>query len=96
MLLEDGKITAVGKAVVVPDDALEIDGTGKHVYPGLIESLSDIGLREVASIAGSDDRREFGDRNPNVRSWVAVNPDSELIPVTRAGGVLFAKQPTRA
>src|SRR5690606_24223403 len=36
------------------------------------------------------DREELGMRNPNVRSWVAVNPDSELIPVARAGGVLIA------
>jgi len=78
------------EAVVVPDKAIEIDGSGKHVYPGLIESISDIGLREILAVRATDDRTEHGDRNPNVRSWVAVNPDSELIPVARAGGVLTA------
>ena len=33
---------------------------------------------------------EYGRENPNARAWVAVNPDSELIPVARAGGVLVA------
>lgn len=90
VLLEDGKITGIGTAVAVPEKAIEIDGTGKHVYPGLIESVSDIGLREISAVGATDDRIEHGERNPNVRSWVAVNPDSELIPVGRAGGVLTA------
>ena len=90
VLFDEGRITAVGKVVVVPEKAIVIDGAGKHVYPGLIESMSDIGLREISAVEATDDRTEFGDRNPNVRSWVAVNPDSELIPVARAGGVLVA------
>jgi imidazolonepropionase-like amidohydrolase len=90
VLFEDGRITAVGNSVATPDKAIEIDGTGKHVYPGLIESMTDLGLREISAVDATDDRTEFGDRNPNARSWVAVNPDSELIPVARAGGVLVA------
>lgn len=90
LLLSDGKIVAIGESVDVPKDARVIDGQGKHVYPGLIESMTDLGLREILSIDESVDSQERGDRNPNVRSWVAVNPDSELIPVARAGGVLIA------
>jgi len=90
VLFDEGKITAVGTDIGIPDGALEIDGRGKHVYPGLIESVTDIGLTEISAVDATRDRVEFGDRNPNVRSWVAVNPDSELIPVGRAGGVLTA------
>ena len=90
LLFEAGKITAVGRRIKVPAKTIEIDGTGKHVYPGLIEAMTDIGLREISAVEETDDRTEYGDRNPNVRSWVAVNPDSELIPVARAGGVLTA------
>ena len=90
VLLEQGKIAAVGKSVPVPPRAVRIDAEGKHVYPGLIEAITDLGLREIAAVDATDDRSEFGSLNPNVRSWVAVNPDSELIPVTRAGGVLIA------
>lgn len=85
----DGKITAIGGKVQVPDDAVSIDGTGKHVYPGLIESMTDLGLREISAVDVTVDRTEIGEDNPNVRAWVAVNPDSELIPVARAGGVLL-------
>jgi imidazolonepropionase-like amidohydrolase len=94
VLFDDGRIVAVGAKIDsdidIPKNTKMIDGTGKHVYPGLIESMTDLGLREVAAVDVTVDRTETGDLNPNVRSWVAVNPDSELIPVARAGGVLIA------
>lgn len=91
VLFDQGKITGVGKEIAgVPGNAVVIDAPGDHVYPGLIESMTDLGLREILAVDVSVDRDELGDRNPNVRSWVAVNPDSELIPVARAGGVLIA------
>ena len=88
VLFEAGKITSVGKDVEVPKQTVEIDGSGKHLYPGLIESMTDLGLREISAVEETDDRTEYGSVNPNARAWVAVNPDSELIPVARAGGVL--------
>lgn len=92
VLFSDGRIVSVGTIdeVETPDQATVIEAGGKHVYPGLIESMSDLGLREILAVDVTLDSDELGDRNPNVRSWVAVNPDSELIPVTRAGGVLIA------
>ncbi|QDT13847.1 amidohydrolase family protein [Stieleria marina] len=90
VLFEQGKITAVGKAVVVPAKAIEIQAGDMHVYPGLIEPITDLGLREINAVEETSDTTERGERNPNVKSWVAVNPDSELIPVARAGGVLTA------
>lgn len=88
VLFEAGKIQSIGKDIKAPKQALEIDGSGKHLYPGLIEPMTDLGLREISAVEETDDRTEYGSVNPNVRSWVAVNPDSELIPVARAGGVL--------
>ena len=90
VLFDAGKIVAVGGKVAIPKNAKQIDATGKHVYPGLIESMSDIGLREINAVTETADHTELGDRNPNAKSWVAVNPDSELIPVARANGVLLA------
>ncbi|QDU94715.1 amidohydrolase family protein [Lignipirellula cremea] len=90
VLFEDGKITAVGKKVDLPDDVQVIDVTGKRVYPGLFESMSAMGLIEIDSIRASRDYAEVGELNPNVRAEKAVNPDSELIPVTRSNGVLLA------
>lgn len=90
VLFDQGKIKAVGASVAAPDNAQRIDATGKHVYPGLIESVSDIGLREISSVRATVDHDELGDQNFSEQTWVAVNPDSELIPVARAGGVLSA------
>lgn len=86
----DGKITAVGKGVDVPEGAEVIQAEGKHVYPSLIDANTDIGLVEVNSIRATIDSRETGNINPNVRAVAAFNPDSELIPVNRANGVLIA------
>lgn len=90
LVFEKGRITAVGRKVEIPEEAERIDLKGKHVYPGLIESSSNVGLVEVNAVRASRDERETGTLNPNVKSWVAVNPDSELIPVMRANGVLLA------
>lgn len=92
LLFSDGRILAIGESqdIVVPADAVRVDATGKHVYPGLISAMSDIGLREIAAVSATSDANELGATNPNVRSWIAVNPDSELIPVARANGILSA------
>ena len=82
----------MGPAVTVtpPAGARIVDGTGKTVYPGLVDGLNQIGLAEIQSVPGSMDTTEVGDVNPQARSWVAVNPHSEMIPVARAGGVTAA------
>jgi imidazolonepropionase-like amidohydrolase len=90
LLFEKGKITAVGKDVAIPEGAERIDLKGQHVYPGLIDAHTSLGLVEIHSVRGTVDDRETGEINPNVKAQVAVNPDSELIPVTRSGGVLLA------
>lgn len=90
VVVEKGSITAVGPVgqVAVPAGAQVIDAKGMNVYPGMIDAYSDIGLREIDSVSVTVDYRETGRLNPNVRSWIAVNPDSELIPVARSNGIL--------
>jgi imidazolonepropionase-like amidohydrolase len=90
VLFAKGKIVAVGKKVSVPADALKVDVTDKHVYPGLIEAYSNTGLIEIGAVRATRDSSETGSINPNVRAQVAVNPDSELIPVGRSNGVLLS------
>jgi imidazolonepropionase-like amidohydrolase len=90
IVLAGGKIVAVGASVPVPEGAEVIDGRGKVVYPGLVNGLTTLGLTEVSSVPGTVDIAEAGDVNPQVRAWIAVHPQSELIPVARAGGVTVA------
>lgn len=90
LLIRNGRIAAVGPRVKVPKRAMRIDAAGKHVYPGLFAAKSDIGLVEINAVRATLDHRETGSINPNVKSWVSVNPDSEMIPVARSNGVLLA------
>ena len=87
VIVEGGKITAVGAGLPVPAGARVVDATGKTVYPGLIDALTTLGLTEIGSVAGSVDVSETGDVNPHARAWIAVHPHSELIPVARANGI---------
>jgi imidazolonepropionase-like amidohydrolase len=87
IVLSNGIIAAVGANVIVPANATVMDGTGLFVYPGMIDSGTTVGLTEVDAVPGTVDTSEIGDLNPNARADVAVNPHSNLIPVTRANGV---------
>lgn len=90
IVFDNGKITAIGADATIPSDAEVIDGTGKHVYPGLINANTVLGLVEIGAVRATVDVEESGAINPNVRSIASVNPDSELIPVARSAGVLTA------
>lgn len=91
IVFDKGKITAVGKDVMPPPDAEIIRLEGKHLYPGLFDAGTNLGLVEINSVRATLDVQETGQINPSVRAIVAVNPDSEIIPVTRANGVLLAQ-----
>ena len=87
VLISGGKIQAVGANVQAPQGATVIDATGLFVYPGMIDSGTELGLTEIGSVPGSTDTREIGDFNPQDVALTAVNAHSELIPVTRVNGV---------
>jgi imidazolonepropionase-like amidohydrolase len=91
---ENGKITLVSEASSqVPDrDRYKvIDVAGKHIYPGFILPNSQLGLVEVNSFRATNDMSEEGAINPNVRSVIAYNTDSENIPTMRFNGILLAE-----
>ena len=84
--MKDGKIAAVG-ARVDATGATVVDLKGQHLYPGMIALDSALGLTEIDGVRATLDITEVGDYRPDVQAWIAVNPDSELIPVTRANGI---------
>lgn len=88
LLFDSGKIVAVGREVVLPANTEKIDLHGQHAYPGMIDGYTHMGLMEIAMVRATNDHTETGRINPNAKAQVAVNPDSELIPVARSGGVL--------
>jgi imidazolonepropionase-like amidohydrolase len=90
LLMADGRIAAIGPDLAAPAGAAIVDVTGRHVYPGIISANSQLGLTEIAAVRATVDTTELGTVNPNARTQVAVNPESELIPVARLNGVLTA------
>src|SRR5215207_8101666 len=87
VVISGGKIQSVGANVTPPQGATVIDATGLFVYPGMIDTGTEIGLTEIGSVPGSTDTREIGDFNPQDVALTAVNASSELIPVSRVNGV---------
>lgn len=92
---DKGKITAIGEGNAPSTAGADvIDATGKQLYPGFICPITNLGLVEIEEGArGTVDDDETGDLNPNVRSIIAFNTDSKVIPTVRSNGVLLA-QPT--
>jgi imidazolonepropionase-like amidohydrolase len=90
VVVHGDKIVAMGQAVEIPAGTKTIDATGLHVYPGLIDAGTVLGLIEIGRVRETHDFQEAGQFQPDLRAGVAINPDSELIPVTRAGGITAA------
>jgi imidazolonepropionase-like amidohydrolase len=90
---DKGKITGIGEGAAPGIEGYEvINGAGKQVYPGFICPMTTLGLIEVEEGAkGTVDNEETGDINPHVRSLVAYNTDSKVIPTVRSNGVLLAQ-----
>ncbi|MCB1279682.1 amidohydrolase family protein [Prosthecobacter sp.] len=86
VLVRDGKIAAVAARIDEKADRV-IELKGMHLYPGLVSAGTDLGLVEIPALRAAVDDRETGEFTPEVESWNAVNPDSELIPVARANGI---------
>jgi imidazolonepropionase-like amidohydrolase len=91
VLVQDGKVVAVGRDVVVPAGVRKVDASGKWVTPGLVVAVTDLGLLDVGAVDDSND--SGADKSPFSASLDishAINPDAQHIRVSRAGGVTRA------
>ena len=86
-LLADANTANVDKAVY--DEIVE--AKGKQIYPGFIAANSTLGLTEIEAVRATNDFREVGTILPNVRSLIAYNTDSKIIPTIRSNGILLAQ-----
>ncbi|MDP2958161.1 MAG: amidohydrolase family protein [Longimicrobiales bacterium] len=87
VVIRDGRIVDVGPAVQPPAGAEIVDATGKHVYPGMFDAMSGLGLTEVGAVDVTNDAEEQGDFNPHLQAATAIHPATEHIPVARANGI---------
>lgn len=88
VVLQNGKITSVGPGTAVPNGAERIDGKGLSVYPGLIDSATAMGLAEIGQGANATmDIAEIAPNNANAKAYLAVNPHTSHVNVTRVNGI---------
>jgi imidazolonepropionase-like amidohydrolase len=87
VLVTDGKIADMGPKVVAPKGVKVIDGKGLRLYPGMIDSNTNLGLSEVSAERVTVDTGELGEFMPQLRALSAVNPESEHFGVVRANGI---------
>ncbi len=90
VVVENGKIAAVAEGDDIPEGCPVIRIEGLQIYPGLIDAGTTVGLTEIGKVVETHDFAEAGAFQPDLRAGVAINPDSELIPVARAGGITTA------
>jgi len=93
LIIENGKIAAMGAAssVKIPKDASVIDVSGMTVYPGLIDSETQLGLTEIQAEEMTNDFIEPSDEiMPHMHVYDAFHAESDLIPVTRYNGITNA------
>ena len=90
ILIRDGRITAVGTNVAVPQGALRIDATGRWVTPGLIHANSSLGLSDVGSVDATNEATHAGEVNAAFNVAEGLDPATPLIPIARLGGVTTA------
>src|SRR4051812_3990132 len=92
ILFNNGKIVSVSASgPALNADVTEIKANGKHVYPGFIAPVTNLGLTEFESVKASLDFEEIGNLNPHIRSLVAYNTDSKVPATLRSNGVLMAQ-----
>jgi imidazolonepropionase-like amidohydrolase len=87
VLVQDGKIADIGAKVVAPKGMKIVEGKGLRLYPGMIDSNTELGLSEIGAERVTVDTGELGEFMPQLKALSAVNPDSEHFGVVRANGI---------
>ncbi len=88
VVIQNGKIAAVGAGVTIPGGAEKIDGKGLTVFPGMIDAGTNLGLAEIPlGVNGSVDVAETGTMNANAKAIKGINPHSSHVEVARINGI---------
>jgi imidazolonepropionase-like amidohydrolase len=90
VLVKDGKIVEIGPKITAAKGMKVIEAKGLRVYPGMIDSATQLGLSEVGAVRETVDTGELGELMPQLRALASVNPDSELFGVARVNGITTA------
>ncbi|HEY3746769.1 MAG TPA: amidohydrolase family protein [Gemmatimonadaceae bacterium] len=97
VVIVNGKISAVGSGISIPEGAQRIDATGKIVTPGFVNAATQLGVQEVAAVNNTRDASARGKDNiaAAFTVWDGLNPNSVLLAPARQGGITsFVVMPT--
>ena len=93
--IKDGKFEMVADARVIRIDPAAYDTIihiyNQHVYPGFIATNTTLGITEIGAVRATNDYQETGTFKPHIRSLIAFNAESKIIPTIRSNGVLIAQ-----
>lgn len=93
--IENGKFNFVVDASSIRINPNEFDTIiniyDHHVYPTFISTNTTLGITEISAVRATNDFNETGDFKPHVRSLIAYNTESKIIPTIRTNGVLLAQ-----
>jgi imidazolonepropionase-like amidohydrolase len=91
IIMRDGRIEAVGPSITVPAGARVIDGNGRTITPGFLDSYTSLGVVEIGAVAGTSDAATTEDRFTAAFNVMdAINPLASPISVTRVEGITRA------
>ena len=91
VVVRGGRVVAAGAGVAVPAGVQTIDGQGRWVTPGLFSAVTDLGLWDVSAVGESNDTEADGSPfGAALDVAPAINPASQHIQISRAGGVTRA------
>jgi imidazolonepropionase-like amidohydrolase len=90
LIISGGRIQAIGPKIAIPRGAIIVPARGLHLYPGMIDAGSVLGLEEIGQVSASEDATEGGMFQPDLRALTAVNPASEHFSIARNEGVTTA------
>src|SRR4051794_13449621 len=81
VVIENGRITAVGANVTVPAGARRIEAAGKWVTPGFFDASSVLTLQEIGAVPDTRDYAARGRENiaASFRPWLGINPTSQYV-----------------
>jgi imidazolonepropionase-like amidohydrolase len=92
VIIENGRVVAVGAALSPPAGARVIDAKGKVVTPGFVASGTTLGIAEISTSPDPDEAgvhvEDLGGAAVDVQ--YQLNPSSTLLPIARLGGVTRA------
>jgi len=86
ILIQEGKIAAIGKNLTVPKNARIIDASNLTVLPGFIDAFTNLGTADTVP-SNNDSDEATSPITPHLQIIDAINPENRFIPLARQNGV---------